>query len=269
MPERAFNSTVIPCISLWLWDYRKILIYYTKWNVHVFVPLDAKCMQKEWRQWKFECTDTVRTKSLQSYAKELRTQYIYFMKCIWTNIIYLLFYSAECAAKLTSWYLTKVMNLEQHRPHELHLPTNNNCSQHIPRRPRAVSMLFSQLIDILMQSTSKAIVWSDCDASRHSFHPHKASPTIKLKTTTFFFGMNIFIWTTTTKKLREFFWFLLFLFCSYLITIDNYLAKSTQNIILIILIGIITNSNQRVQSTKRNKTVHQIFIILKDLLQRE
>lgn len=29
-----------------------------------------------------------------------------------------------------------------------------------------------------MQSTSKAIVWLDCDASRHSCHPHKASPTL-------------------------------------------------------------------------------------------
>lgn len=141
----------------------------------------------------------VRTKTLQSYANELRTQYIYFMKCIWTNIIYFVFaLSLGERNQLTSWYLTKVMNLEQRRPRELHSPINNNCSQRIPRRPRAASMLFSQLIDTLMQSTSTAIVWSDCDASRHSYHPHKASPTIKWKTQ-IFFGMNFFTSVEKTK----------------------------------------------------------------------
>lgn len=65
---------------------------------------------------------------------------------------------------------------EHCRRHELHLPVNNNCFQHIQRIQAIVLMLFLQLDDILMQLTNKAIELSVHVSSHHSCHLRTASP---------------------------------------------------------------------------------------------
>lgn len=48
-----------------------------------------------------------------------------------------------------------------------------------------------------------------------------------------------------------------------------YLAKCTQNIVLIVLVGVVSHANQTIKSPKADESVHQILVLLEDLLQRK
>lgn len=54
--------------------------------------------------------------------------------------------------------------------------------------------------------------------------------------------------------------------CVY-VCVTTYLTQGTQNVILIILIGSITNTHKTIESTQRHKGMHQVFVLLEDLLQ--
>lgn len=48
-----------------------------------------------------------------------------------------------------------------------------------------------------------------------------------------------------------------------------YLAKCTQNVVLIVLVGIVSHAHQTIEAPKADESVHQILVLLEDLLERE